>query len=209
MTDEFVIQPSGGDIPEVPDSLYTATIVDVVPVKLETPDQFGKVNKVDISVEFNVDGEVVRIDPRVNQSWSEKATLFVIAQASGLDPNPTVAFHPRDLIGRQVNILTEQEEGKWPRVKAWSRVPQKKAASKPPEPSAFAGVTVSPPMPSIVNSDGSANYDAFWRGVKALGLNRVHVANKLNGDVDNLQLMDGPDVAFLLEEMKLQVEAAV
>ncbi len=202
MTDEFVIQPSGGDIPEVPDSLYTATIVDVVPVKLETPDQFGKVNKVDISVEFNVDGEVVRIDPRVNQSWSEKATLFVIAQASGLDPNPTVAFHPRDLIGRQVNILTEQEEGKWPRVKAWSRVPQKKSGRPAQEPAAASSA------PSVVNPDGSPNHDAFWRAVKALGLNQKHVFDKA-GSIDAFQEMDGADVGFLLEELKLQVEAAV
>lgn len=198
MTDEFVIQPSGGDIPEVPDSLYTATIVDVVPVRLEVPDQFGKVNKIDISVEFNVDGETVRIDPRVNQSWSEKATLFTIAVAAGVDANPNVAFHPRDLIGRQVNILTEQEEGKWPRVKAWSRVPQKKG-TKAAEPTRAS---------SVVNPDGTPNHDAFWRAINALGLTRAHVFDKAGG-MDAFTAMDGADIGFLLEELKLQIETAV
>ena len=202
MTDQFVIQPSGGDIPEVPDSLYTATIVNVRAINLEAPDQYGKTEKVEISVEFPVDGETVQIDPRVNRTWNEKSNLFTIAQASGLDVNPNSSFHPRDLIGRQVNILTEQEEGKWPRVKAWSRVPQKKSGRPAQEPPAASNA------PSVVNPDGSPNHDAFWRAVKALGLNQKHVFDKA-GSIDAFQEMDGPDVAFLLEELKLQVEVAV
>jgi len=194
----YVVQPSSGDAPEVPDGLYTATIKAVKPVKLETPDQFGKSEKIEISLEFVADGEIVTLDPRVNPAWSEKATLFLIAIASGLEVTPHEAFDIDQLLNRQVNILTEQEEGKWPRVKAWSRVQQKKGA-KAAEPSR-AG--------SVVNPDGTPNHDAFWRAITALGLTRAHVFDKAGG-MDAFTAMDGADVGFLLEELKLQIETAV
>lgn len=84
-------------------------------------------------------------------------------------------------------------------------VPAPKTGARPaPRPAQAAPAGAAP---SVVNPDGSADYDAFWRGVKALGLNGTHVAAKVNGDLNNLQIMDGPDIAFLLEELRLQVEA--
>jgi hypothetical protein len=195
----YVVQPSSGDVPEVPDSLYTATIKGVKPVKLDTPDQFGKSEKIEIKLEFEVDGEIVSLDPRVNPAWSEKATLFLIAIASGLDVTPHEAFDIDQLLNRQVNILTEQEEGKWPRVKAWSRVSTKKGLA-PSQP-------VERPSTAVVNPDGSPNHDAFWRAINALGLTRKHVFDKAGG-MDAFTAMDGADIGFLLEELKLQVEAA-
>lgn len=198
----YVVQPSSGDAPEVPDGLYTATIKAVKPVKLETPDQFGKSEKIEISLEFVADGEIVTLDPRVNPAWSEKATLFLIAIASGLEVTPHEAFDIDHLISRQVNILTEQEEGKWPRVKAWSRVPQRKGAKADQQ---AVGATTA----GVVNADGTPNYEAFWAQITAMGLNRGHVFDKIGGGMDTFMTMDGADIGFLLEELKLQIETAV
>ena len=186
------VHPSSGDIPEVPDGLYIATIVAIKEVTLDVPDKFGKSEKFEISIEFDVDGEVVTLDPRVNQAWSEKATLFLIAQAAGLDPDPSEAFDTDDLLERQVNILTEQEPGKWPRVKAWSKVPKGKAA-KAAQPKAAA----------VVNEDGTPNYDAFWKEISKYGLNRGHVITRC-GTIEDFMAMDGADVGLLLEELKSQ-----
>lgn len=125
-----VVQPSSGDVPEVPDGLYRARIVGVKSISLDTPDSFGKTEKIEIAVEFSVGDEIMTLDPRVNRAWSEKATLFQIAQACGLDVDPFEPFDADDLKDCEVNILTEQPEGKWPRVKSWSRI-QKKGASRP------------------------------------------------------------------------------
>ena len=187
-----IVNPSSGEVPEVPDGLYMATIVKVTPISLDTPDQFGKTEKLEISLEFDVDDEVVTLDPRVNQAWSEKATLFLIAQAAGLDPDPSEAFDTDDLLERQVNILTEQEPGKWPRVKAWSKVPKGKAA-KAAQPKAAA----------VINEDGTPNYDAFWKEISKYGLNRGHVITRC-GSIEDFMAMDGADVGILLEELKSQ-----
>jgi len=197
-----VVQPSSGEVPIVPDGLYLATITGVKPITLDTPDQFGKSEKLEISLEFDVGGEIVNLDPRVNRAWSEKATLFLIAVASGLDVNPSEAFDADDLIDREVNILTEQEEGKWPRVKAWSKVGKKAAAAR------ASGRAASSATPAVINQDGSPNHTAFWSAISALGLNRKHVIDKVGGDIEAFTKMDGPELAFLLEELTLQVQTA-
>lgn len=186
----YVVQPSSGEVPEVPDDLYLATIVSAKPVKLETPDQFGKTDKIEIKVEFDVDGEVVSLDPRVNQAWSEKATLFNIAIATGLDVSPLEGFDVAQLENRQVRILTEQEEGKWPRIKEWSRVPAKKGA----------------PAPAVIASSGEPDYTAFWKAVQRMGIDKPVVYSKAGG-MEKFMTLDGPDLAYLLEELKVAVEA--
>lgn len=193
-----IVNPSSGEVPEVPDSLYMATIVKVTPISLDVPDQFGKTEKFEISLEFDVDGEVVTLDPRVNEAWSEKATLFLIAQAAGLDPDPSEAFDTDDLLERQVNILTEQEPGKWPRVKAWSKVPKGKAAKAAP--------SVKVTSAAVINGDGTPNYDAFWKEIAKYGLNRGHVITRC-GTIEDFMAMDGADVGILLEELKSQTAA--
>lgn len=190
----YVIQPSSGEVPVVPDDLYLATIVSTKPVKLEEPDQFGKTDKIEIKVEFDVDDETVTLDPRVNQAWSEKATLFKIAIATGLEVSPLEGFDIAQLEGRQVRILTEQEEGKWPRIKEWSRVPQKKAGKTEAK------------TPAVVTSDGEPDYTAFWSAVNALGVTKKNVYDRAGG-MEAFMNMDGADVAYLLEELKVAVEA--
>ena len=196
----YVVEPSSGEVPEVPDGLYTATITAVTPIVLDQPDQFGKTEKLEVSLEFDVDGEAVTLDPRVNRAWSEKSTLFLIAQASGLDVNPAQAFDTDDLLNRQVNILTEQEEGKWPRVKAWSRVAKRAAAKAAPAP-------VADKSPALIKDDGSPDYTVFWREIQRCGLTRKNVIDHVGGDLEVFMAMDGPDVAFVLEELKLQSAA--
>ena len=195
-----IVNPSSGEVPEVADGLYMATIVKVTPISLDVADQFGKTEKLEISIEFDVDGEVVTLDPRVNQAWSEKATLFLIAQAAGLDPDPSGSFDTDDLLERQVNILTEQEPGKWPRVKAWSKVPKGKAAKAAQTNSAASA----PAAVSVINDDGSANHTVFWKEIQKLGLNRIHVIDRVGGDIEMFTALDGPDVQILLDELRLQ-----
>jgi hypothetical protein len=122
----LVVKPSSGDVPELENGLWTATIMNVKQVKLEQPDQFGKTDKLEISLEIEVDDDIVSLDPRVNIAWSEKATLFKIAQAAGLDPDPYDSFDVEQLVGAKLKVLTEQEEGKWPRVMQWQKVPARK-----------------------------------------------------------------------------------
>ena len=196
-----IVNPSSGEVPEVADGLYMATIVKVTPISLDVADQFGKKEKFEISLEFDVDGEVITLDPRVNQAWSEKATLFLIAQAAGLDPDPSEAFDTDDLLERQVNILTEQESGKWPRVKAWSKVPKGKAAK-----AAQSNSAASAPAAAVINGDGTPNYDAFWKEIAKYGLNRGHVITRC-GTIEDFMAMDGADVGILLEELKSQAAA--
>lgn len=188
-----IVNPSSGEVPEVADGLYMATIVAVKEIHLDVADQFGKTEKIEISIELDVDGEVVTLDPRVNQAWSEKATLFLIAQAAGLDPDPSEAFDTDDLLERQVNVLTEQEAGKWPRIKAWSKVAKGKAAK----------ATAQPKAATVVNADGTPNYDAFWKEIAKYGLNRSHVITRC-GTIEDFMGMDGADVGILLEELKSQ-----
>lgn len=138
----YVVSPSSGvDAPEVPDALYRATITAIKPITLDQPDAFGKSEKIELDVTFEVDGEEVRLNPRVNPSWGELATLFKIAQAAGLDPSPHEPFDTDLLLKKQVNILTEQEEGRWPRIKAWSRVTKGKAQKPVEQEYIPAGVT--------------------------------------------------------------------
>ncbi|MDZ4250938.1 MAG: hypothetical protein U0990_12755 [Candidatus Nanopelagicales bacterium] len=119
-------------------------------ISLETPDQFGKTEKIDIDVEFEIEGDMFTLGPRVNQAWSENASLFQIADACGLHPNPNAAFDTDDLIGTQVKIVVETKEvGKWPRVTRWLRVntPGLKQVE----------------VLSLSLPDGKPNYDSFWK----------------------------------------------
>jgi hypothetical protein len=197
----IVVQPSSGEMPEVPDGLYRARITGVKSLTLDTPDTFGKTEKIDISVEFEVGDEIVTLDPRVNRAWSEKATLFQIAIACGLDVNPTEPFDAEELMDCEVNVLTEQPEGKWPRVKSWSKVGKGKASKAASRPSQAATEASMKEMPSVVNPDGSANYDVFWPAITSLGLNRSHVIAHVGGDIDSFMAMDGPDAQVVLEEL--------
>ena len=53
----LVVRPSSGEVPELEDGLYTATIMNVKQVKLDQPDAYGKTEKLEISLEIEVDGE--------------------------------------------------------------------------------------------------------------------------------------------------------
>src|SRR5262245_57027834 len=94
-----VVQPSSGEVPEIPDGAYPALITAAKAISLEVADQFGKTEKIDISVDLEVDGGIETLNPRVNQAWSEKAALFLIAEACGLNPNPSEPFDTDNLIG--------------------------------------------------------------------------------------------------------------
>lgn len=192
-----VVEPGGsGDVPIIPDGLYTATITAVKDVTLDEPDRFGNQEKVELQVSFTADGEDFTLDPRVNRKWGEKATLFSIAQACGLDPDPYASFDTDDLNHCKVKILVETpEEGKWPRVKAWSRVRGSKASAPSQKP------TEASETPALIQADGEVNWTLFWRTCRDNGVTREMFADEL-GDVNKLPTMDAADVIELYEILR-------
>src|SRR3990167_2934015 len=116
-----IVQPGSSDAPEIEDGLYRATIKTVKERTLDKPDKFGNTDKFEIEIEFEDNqGETQNLNPLVNRKWSEKATLFLVAVACGIDAQPYEPFDTDELVGREVNVLIEtEEEGKWPQVKSW------------------------------------------------------------------------------------------
>lgn len=177
-----VIQPGGsGDAPEIPDGLYTATIKAVKDITLDQPDTFGNQEKVEIQVAFtDIDGEAQTLEPRVNRKWGEKATLFSIAMACGIDVGPHEPFDTEQLVGRKVNVLVETpDEGKWPRVKSWGRVKGKASAPAQKEPKA---------------DDGEPDFDGFWKAMNRAGIDRKSVVDYVGGNIETLMAMDAVEL---------------
>lgn len=127
----IIVGPSGGSAPVIPNGLYSALITNVEEIQLPEPDAYGNTRKVEISLEVEVDDELVNLDPRVNVAWGEKSTLFQVVLAAGFDPDPLGTFTLDDLVGRHLRVLIEQEQGRWPRVLRWQRAPQQKRARSP------------------------------------------------------------------------------
>lgn len=174
-------------MPEIPDGLYLATVKAVKDITLEQPDNFGNTEKVEISIEFtDTDGLNQILDPRVNRKWGEKANLFIIATACGIDADPNATFETQELVGKQVNVLVETpEEGRWPRVKAWSRVRAAKTTAAKTN-----GV-----------NQGDPDFDAFWKRVKASGFENKDVVPYVDGDLRNLQGKSQAQLDKIAEEM--------
>lgn len=193
---------------------YAVTCIGVRPDKIAKP-QFGDGSVIKFTVRFDdlVDdeGEPLTRETMASDYLTPGSKLTKILHAFGVSAEIGQSVDIEDCLNREaLAVVGEKRKDDKVYDTIDDLVPAPKRGAAPATRAAQTSQQpATAPAPSVVNSDGSANYDAFWRGVKALGLNRVHVANKLNGDVDNLQLMDGPDVAFLLEELKLQVEAAV
>jgi hypothetical protein len=192
-----VVEPgAGGEVPIIPNDLYTATITKVIDVVLEEADRFGNQEKVEIHLAFDVDGEQMTLEPRVNRKWGEKATLYAIAEAAGLSPDPWAAFDTDALVKRKVNVLIETpEEGKWPRVKAWSKTRQNgaKPAQAAPKPSQ---------TPAMITALGDVDWPTFWTACSAAGIQKTEVAEELGGDLTLLPNVPAADVVKLFEKLR-------
>ena len=192
-----VVEPGGGDVPEIPDGLYKARVTAVKDITLEQPDTFGNQEKVEIHLAFKDSDDIDQtLEPRVNRKWGDRATLFAIALACGLDVQPHESFETQSLVGCQVNVLVETpEEGRWPRVKSWGRVKTASARStKATEPSER--------KPGVLLPDGTVDWTIVWKEVKRLGMTRESVAAQFDGDITKLTDMDGIDVAVWLDELQ-------
>jgi hypothetical protein len=193
-----VVEPgSGGEVPIIPDDLYTATITKVIDVVLDEPDRFGNQEKVEIHLAFDVDGESEHLEPRVNRKWGEKATLYAIAEACGLEPDPWKPFDTDVLVKRKVNVLIETpEEGKWPRVKAWSKTRQAngtKPAQKAP---------AAPQTPAMITALGDVDWTIFWAECGKAGIQKTEVAVEMGGDLTLLPNVPAADVVKLFEKLR-------
>lgn len=191
-----IVQPGGSDAPEIPDGLYRAKVKNVQDVSLEKPDNFGNTEKVKITVAFkDSDGVDQTLDPQINRKWGEKANLFLIATACGCDCDPDEAFDTQDLVNREVNILVEtKEEGKWPRVKTWSRLRTARGAAQPPS----APPAAKKPGP-ILAEDGTVDWDAFYKETERLGATKESVHKAWGGEGALLSTSPG-DVANWLHD---------
>ena len=161
-----VVEPGGSDAPEIPDGLYVATITDVVDVTLEQPDNYGNQEKVEIHLAFlDANSESQTLEPRVNRKWGERANLFAIALATGLDVSPHEPFDTATLKNRKVNVLVETaEEGRWPRIKSWGRVKQQNG----PAPSqAVSGASLMP--------IAEMNIVEWWKATREAGFEKDYV----------------------------------
>jgi len=192
-----VVEPgAGGEVPIIPNDLYTATITKVIDVVLEEADRFGNQEKVEIHLAFDVDGESMTLEPRVNRKWGEKATLYAIAEAAGLSPDPWAAFDTDALVKRKVNVLIETpEEGKWPRVKAWSKTRQTPAKGAQVAP-------VASDTPSMITALGVIDWTVFWAACKKAHIDQPEVADALGGDLTKLPEMEATKVVELFEILK-------
>ena len=161
-----IVEPGGSDAPEIPDGLYVATITKVEDVTLDQPDNFGNQEKVQIHLSFlDSNSEAQTLEPRVNRKWGERANLFAIALAAGLDVSPHEPFDTASLVNRKVNVLVETpEEGRWPRVKSWGRVKQQNGSA----PSQAA--TAAP-----VKDIAEMNIIEWWKATRQAGYEKDYV----------------------------------
>jgi hypothetical protein len=192
-----VVEPGGsGDVPVIPNDLYTATITKVIDVVLDEPDRFGNQEKVEIHLAFDVDGESETLEPRVNRKWGEKATLYAIAEACGLSPDPWQPFDTDQLVKRKVNVLIETpEEGKWPRVKAWSKTRQN--GGKPVQ-----AAPAAPQTPAMITAMGEMDWTTFWAECGKAGIQKTEVAEEMGGDLTLLPNVPAADVVKLYEKLR-------
>lgn len=190
---------------------YPVTCIGVKEDTIPNP-QFGNGDVIKFTIQFDTleddEGELLTRETMASDYLTPGSKLTSILLAFGLTAEVGKTLDIDDCVGRQalatVGAKSKTVNGQ---VKTYDTIesifpaPKTRSAPRPAQAAPTAAQL------SVVNPDGSADYDAFWRGVKALGLNGTHVAAKVNGDLNNLQIMDGPDIAFLLEELRLQVEA--
>lgn len=185
-----IVEPSVSKAPVISDDIYHIICDSVTETTLDTPDQFGKVDKLDFHIRIlddgvvDDDGEPVSLDPRCNRAWSERATLFKWAQAFGLDPDPlqpidTVDFHGLEA---RADIRTESE-GKWPKVKDFLPMPKARSGKAPAASTSPTAAAGGPPM---VTPAGDIDWMAWWREVERNGGTKEGVAKMLKVDFTKL-----------------------
>lgn len=138
---------SGGKAPVIDDNIYEVVCTGVEDVTLEQPDQFGKTEKVRVhlqlvGVEDEDSGEPVSLDPLLNRTFGQKATLRKWATAllnlGSIDDGSW--FETEDLVGHHARAVVKTETGAdgkrgWPKVTDLMAMPKaaQKAATKPQE----------------------------------------------------------------------------
>ena len=199
-----VAQASGASqLEDLEPGSYELTCAEVTEVTLEKPDAFGKTEK--YAFKFRIEGVDLEEGPamigrRINRVFTPKSTFWkwsevLLVRAIKVGENVELT----DLIGRScMGLITEsprEDGGTWKNISDIYPLPKKGQNGK---------VAENAP-PSIVNPDGTANFDAFWREIKRLHVTNESVAAFLDGDLNKLRDMDGPDVAGVLEEIRAKV----
>lgn len=196
---------------------YPVTCIGVKEDTIPNP-QFGNGDVIKFTIQFDTleddEGNLITRETMASDYLTPGSKLTSILMAFGVTAELGKVLDIDDCVGRQA-LATVGEKAKTVngQVKTYDTIESIFPAPKLRGSAASAARPAQEPAaassaPSVVNPDGSPNHDAFWRAVKALGLNQKHVFDKA-GSIDAFQEMDGADVGFLLEELKLQVEAAV
>jgi hypothetical protein len=175
-----IIQPKSG-APEVPDGVYTVKCIKVAEEIVED-DPFGKPDKVRLTLQlegsFDADGKPVFLDPRVNQAWSKRATLYKYALAFGLKPSLSDGFDTDALIGKRATatVYTE-EEGGWPRITALVPLKAQAAPAAKAAPQASSPSEQSAAMAALAAEVDKNALASFWEAVGESGTDRGTVAD--------------------------------
>lgn len=143
--------------------MATLTCTDVQRRFLDAPDQYGKTEKLFISLDVVMDdGAIGKLDPRLNPSWSKKANLYKYAVAFGCVTDLGSPFDAAMLKGKSARgmIRTDFEISEWPQVVVDTLVPIKgKAKAKDQSAPVAAQEGTQPPSGAAVDED---TISAWW-----------------------------------------------
>ncbi len=223
-----IVEEGSGEAPIIEDNMYTLTVVSAVTGIREGPDKFNPevvdapIVHINTALEGTEDdeGNPIVLRSTMNLKFSrggtyQPSTLFLFAQAFGVVPDVGTPFDTDWLKGKKARGMVRTEtEGKWPKVIPESLIPMPKGAAKgfgPPPPrnesappasqEARQASPAAAAVPSIINPDGSVNFDTFWKTLRAENISRTEVVAQVNGDIENLMAMEAADVALLLESL--------
>ncbi len=162
-----IIQPKSA-APVVADGVYTVKCIKAVEEYVED-DMYQKPDKVRITLllenTFDGDGKPVFLDPRVNQAWSKRSTLYKYALAFGLSPNLLDGFDTEELIGKRATATVYTEEkGGWPRVTAL--VPLKANAAPAAKAAPAAQPTLSAEDAAMAAQADANALASFWEAAE-------------------------------------------
>ena len=202
---------------------YSVTCIGVKEDTIQNP-QYGNGDVIKFTLQFDNltddEGNLLTRETMASDYLTPGSKLTAILQGFGVTAELGHALDIDDCIGRQalakVGSVTKTVKGV---VKTFDTIDEIFAAPKDVQRAAAPSRPAQRPtetptqdasaMPAVIMPDGiSPDFPAFWRGIEKLGLTRKHAYDKAGG-MDRFGDLDGPDLAYLLEELRVQVEAAV
>lgn len=200
---------------------YYVTCIDVKEDTIPNP-KYGSGDVIKFTIQFDDleddEGNQLTRETMASDYLTSGSKLTTILRAFGVTAEVGHALDMDDCIGKraqaEVGSVTKTVKGE---VKTYDTIEKMVALPKVGGRASAATRPAQEPvaapdagaMPAVIMPDGiSPDFAAFWRGIEKLGLTRKHAYDKAGG-MDRFGDLDGPDLAYLLEELRVQVEAAV